>query len=44
MKRKYIIPKMETFTFDVDDIITTSGEDDLPIVPLDANGIDTVEQ
>lgn len=34
---------METFVFDMQDIIKTSGEDELPIIPFDANGIQTVE-
>lgn len=43
MKRKYTIPQMETFLFEAEDIIKTSGEDDLPIVPLDVDGVQTVE-
>lgn len=34
MGREYTIPMIEIIVFDVKDVITTSGEDDLPIVPL----------
>lgn len=43
MKRKYTIPQMETLTFDEENIITTSVEDDLPIVPLNIDDVETIE-
>lgn len=31
MKKKYVTPEMEITEFDVEDVIQTSGEEDIPI-------------
>ena len=34
MKKEYIIPELEVIEIKVGDIVRTSGEDDLPMVPM----------
>lgn len=34
MKERYEVPKMEIVEFERDDIITTSGEPEVPMVPI----------
>ncbi len=34
MKERYEVPKMEIVEFETEDIITTSGEPEVPMVPI----------